>query len=225
MSANATEVAAYRDLYYKEVDERDNPIMWLDLSNTMGTIEYKRGYPYIEWQQRVLEGDDVMIFNPQYMTLLEAQKKAIVEDEYLGFSIKPIDFKNLLSNSQINYQDKKRAILSLTEKDNALTEKLIELLIHNKRITIIGDIAISFIQLYNEQNNIKEATVITASPINKELESEILSKINTSNVKSVNLTNIVDPNIIGGFIIRFDGKEYNASVKQNLNNLKKELTN
>ena len=70
---------AYRDLYYKEVDERDNPIMWLDLSSTAGTIEYKRGYPYIEWQQRVLEGDDVMVFNPQYMTLLEAQKKAIVE--------------------------------------------------------------------------------------------------------------------------------------------------
>jgi len=88
MSANATEVAAYRELYYKEVDERDNPIMWLDLSSSMGTIEYNRGYPYIEWQQRVLSGDDVIIFNPQYMTLLEAQKKAIVEDEYLGFSIK-----------------------------------------------------------------------------------------------------------------------------------------
>ena len=152
----------------------------------------------------------------------EVYKDMSLIKELYGSSI---DFKNLLSNSQINYQDKKSAILSLTEKDNALTEKLIELLIHNKRITIIGDIAISFIQLYNEQNNIKEATVITASPINKELESEILSKINISNVKSVNLTNIVDPNIIGGFIIRFDGKEYNASVKQNLNNLKKELTN
>ena len=152
----------------------------------------------------------------------EVYKDMSLIKELYGSSI---DFKNLLSNSQINYQDKKRAVLSLTEKDNALTEKLIELLIHNKRITIIGDIAISFIQLYNEQNNIKEATVITASPINKELESEILSKINTSNFKSVNLTNIVDPNIIGGFIIRFDGKEYNASVKQNLNNLKKELTN
>ena len=152
----------------------------------------------------------------------EVYKDMSLIKELYGSSI---DFKNLLSNSHINYQDKKRAILSLTEKDNALTEKLIELLIHNKRITIIGDIAISFIQLYNEQNNIKEATVITASPINKQLESEILSKINISNVKSVNLTNIVDPNIIGGFIIRFDGKEYNASVKQNLNNLKKELTN
>ena len=54
----------------------------------MQQLEYKRGYPYIEWQQRVLGGNNVTIFNPQYMTLLEAQEKAIVEDEYLGFSMK-----------------------------------------------------------------------------------------------------------------------------------------
>ena len=136
-----------------------------------------------------------------------------------------LDFKNLLSNSQINFQDKKKLILSLIKQSNALTEKLIDLLIHNKRVKIIGDIASSFIQLYNKNNNIKEATIITASPINNELESEILSMINIKDAKSVNLTNVVNPNIIGGFIIRFDGKEYNASVKQNLNNLKTELTN
>lgn len=136
-----------------------------------------------------------------------------------------LDFKNLLSNSQINFQDKKRLILSLIKQSNSLTEKLIDLLIHNKRVKIIGDIASSFIQLYNKDNNIKEATIITASPVNNELESKILSMINIKDAKSVNLTNVVNPNIIGGFIIRFDGKEYNASVKQNLNNLKTELTN
>ena len=136
-----------------------------------------------------------------------------------------LDFKNLLSNTQINYQDKKKAILALIEKSNYITEKLIDLLIHNKRVSIIGDIAISFIQLYNKHNDVKEATVITASPINEDLKSMILSKINISDHKSVSLTNIIDSSIIGGFIIRFDGKEYNASVKQNLNNLKKELTN
>jgi len=87
MSANATEVATYRELYYKEVNELDNPLIWLDLSSSSGTIEYNRGYPYIEWLQRVL-GGKVHTFNPQYMTLLDAQKKAIVEDEYLGFSMK-----------------------------------------------------------------------------------------------------------------------------------------
>ena len=136
-----------------------------------------------------------------------------------------LDFKNLLSNSQINFQDKKKLILSLIKQSNSLTEKLIDLLIHNKRVKIIGDIATSFIQLYNKHNNIKEATIITASPINNELESKILSMINIKDAKSVNLTNVVNPNIIGGFILRFDGKEYNASVKQNLNNLKTELTN
>ena len=136
-----------------------------------------------------------------------------------------LDFNSLLSNSQINYQDKKKAILSLLENSNTITEKLIDLLIHNKRVSIIGDIAISFIQLYNKHNDIKEATVITASPINEDLKSIILSKINISDPKSISLTNIIDSSIIGGFIIRFDGKEYNASVKQNLNNLKKELTN
>ena len=136
-----------------------------------------------------------------------------------------LDFKSLLSNSQIKYQDKKKAILSILENSSALTEKLIDLLIHNKRLSIIGDIAISYIQLYNKHNDIKEATVITASPIDEDLKSIILSKINISDSKSISLTNIIDSSIIGGFIIRFDGKEYNASMKQNLNNLKKELTN
>ena len=135
------------------------------------------------------------------------------------------DFKNLLSNSTIDNFDKKKAILSLLEKNNSITEKLLDLLIHNKRVAIISDIASCFIQLYNKNNNIKEAIVITASPIDKDLERKILSQIKIPAAKSINLINLVDSSIIGGFIIRYDGKEYNASIKQNLKNLKTELIN
>ena len=135
------------------------------------------------------------------------------------------DFKNLLSNSIIDNIDKKKAILSLIEKNNSITEKLLDLLIHNKRVAIISDISSSFIQLYNKHNNIKEAVVITASPIDKNLENQILSQIKIPEAKSITLTNLVDSSIIGGFIIQYDGKEYNASIKQNLKNLKTELTN
>ena len=135
------------------------------------------------------------------------------------------DFKNLLSNAIIDNFDKKKAILSLLEKNNSITEKLLDLLIHNKRVAIISDIASCFIQLYNKNNNIKEAVVITASPIDKDLEKKILSQIKIPAAKSINLINLVDSSIIGGFIIRYDGKEYNASIKQNLKNLKTELIN
>lgn len=135
------------------------------------------------------------------------------------------DFKNLLSNSIIDNFDKKKAILSLLEKKNSITEKLLDLLIHNKRVAIITDIASCFIQLYNKNNNIKEAIVITASPIDKDLEKKILSQIKIPAAKSITLINLIDSSIIGGFIIRYDGKEYNASIKQNLKNLKTELIN
>ena len=135
------------------------------------------------------------------------------------------DFKNLLSNSIIDNFDKKKAILSLLEKNNPITEKLLDLLIHNKRVAIISDIASCFIQLYNKNNNIKDAIVITASPIDNDLEKNILSQIKIPAAKSINLINLVDSSIIGGFIIRYDGKEYNASIKQNLKNLKTELIN
>ncbi len=135
------------------------------------------------------------------------------------------DFKNLLSNSIIDNFDKKKAILSLLEKKNSITEKLLDLLIHNKRVAIITDISSCFIQLYNKNNNIKEAIVITASPIDKDLEKKILSQIKIPAAKSITLTNLIDSSIIGGFIIRYDGKEYNASIKQNLKNLKTELIN
>ena len=79
--------------------------------------------------------------------------------------------------------------------------------------------------MYNKNNNIKEAIVITASPIDKDLEKKILSQIKIPAAKSITLTNLIDSSIIGGFIIRYDGKEYNASIKQNLKNLKTELIN
>jgi hypothetical protein len=108
MSANATEVQEYRNLYYKdEVDDRDNPLMWLDLSSSMGSIEYMRGYPYIEWSQRILTGK-VSQLNTEYMTLLEAQKKAIIEDEYLGFNFSILlteDFHEDVSGSVIFYKE------------------------------------------------------------------------------------------------------------------------
>ena len=43
------------------------------------------------------------------------------------------DFKNLLSNSQLNYHDKKKLILSMVNESNVLTEKLMDILIQNKR--------------------------------------------------------------------------------------------
>jgi len=56
------------------------------------------------------------------------------------------------------------------------------------------------------------------------LEAKVLAKVKELTSKSVELENIVDDTIIGGFILRIGDKQYNASVANKLNNLKREFT-
>jgi F-type H+-transporting ATPase subunit delta len=57
------------------------------------------------------------------------------------------------------------------------------------------------------------------------LETKVLAKIATFSNKKITIENIVDPTIIGGFILRIGDKQYNASVANRLQVLKRELSN
>jgi F-type H+-transporting ATPase subunit delta len=52
-----------------------------------------------------------------------------------------------------------------------------------------------------------------------------LAKIATLSDKKITIENIVNPSIIGGFILRIGDKQYNASIANRLQVLKRELSN
>ena len=133
------------------------------------------------------------------------------------------DFKNLISNPLINNSDKKEILSIVLSKMNEQTSNLINLLIANKRLSILYDIAHGFNDIYNRENNIERATVVTATPISEKIKNQVLKKIQTLSNKSVETENIIDKTIIGGFILRYENREYNASFSQRLNKLKSEL--
>jgi F-type H+-transporting ATPase subunit delta len=53
----------------------------------------------------------------------------------------------------------------------------------------------------------------------------VLAKIKEFSNKKITIQNIVDPNIIGGFVLRIGDKQYNASVASKLGELKRQLMN
>jgi F-type H+-transporting ATPase subunit delta len=67
------------------------------------------------------------------------------------------------------------------------------------------------------------ATVTTAVPLTEPLEKEVLKKASTLTPFKIELKNIVDPDIKGGFILRVGDLQYNASVANRLETLKREL--
>ena len=57
------------------------------------------------------------------------------------------------------------------------------------------------------------------------LSAKVLAKIATLSNKKITIENSVDPAIIGGFILRIGDKQYNASIANRLQVLKRELSN
>lgn len=121
--------------------------------------------------------------------------------------------------------DLKKAVLNQVFPDiNALSSGLFDVLISNKRLSVLGDVASKYNDLHDASIGKEKATVITAVPLTAELELKVLAKIKELTNKAVELENIVDESILGGFVLRIGDKQYNASIANQLNKLKREFT-
>jgi len=135
------------------------------------------------------------------------------------------ELKSFIQSPTTTVEVKESALSEIFTAVNPVTKSLFRLLLENKRFEILSDIATVYNNLFEEMNGVEVAKVTTAVPMDAELESKVLSKILTFSNKKVNIENIVDPSIIGGFILRIGDQQYNASVANRLQVLKRELSN
>jgi F-type H+-transporting ATPase subunit delta len=132
---------------------------------------------------------------------------------------------DLALKNAIAKQDTKKEILNqVFPKLNPLTSKLFDVLVDNNRIDAVADVARKYNELYDNYIGKEKATVTTAVSMTKDLEIKVMAKIKELTSKSVDLENIVDESIIGGFILRVGDIQYNASIASKLNKLKREFT-
>jgi F-type H+-transporting ATPase subunit delta len=146
------------------------------------------------------------------MTLIT---QTISENEALG---------NMLKSSVIRSDIKKSTLLEIFPNLDSLSKGLLDLLVSNKRIDILEIIALKYSELFDQLNGKEKATVTTAIPMTSDLEIKVLAKVKELTNKAVELENIVDESILGGFILRVGDKQYNASIANQLNKLKREFT-
>ena len=135
------------------------------------------------------------------------------------------DFLDMLK-SPIVKSDRKASILKLVfEKEVCeLSMKFINLVLEKKREAILGAIANSFMDLYNDLKNIVKATVVTANAITEDTRNKVLSQLKlVAGDANILIEEQVDESIIGGFVLRIGDTEYNASIANKLQQLKREF--
>jgi len=134
------------------------------------------------------------------------------------------DLREFLASPIITQDVKMSALSEVFGSVQAETKSLFRLLQENKRFGILGDIATQYHTQFDDMNGVEVANVTTAFPITAELEAKILAKAATISTKKITIQNTVDPSIIGGFILRIGDKQYNASVSNRLQELKREFS-
>lgn len=134
---------------------------------------------------------------------------------------KNAELSGFLKSPMIGGDKKLAALQQVFATVNDLTKKSFGLLVTNKRVDILADVATQYIVLFEEMNKRVIATVTTAVALDAALEAKVLAKAKELAGKEVTLEKHVDPSIIGGFILRVGDKEINASVQSKLGNLKR----
>ena len=136
------------------------------------------------------------------------------------------DFEVMLRSPIVKSEDKIKVLKALFDgKVNNVTLGLFHLLEDNKRIAMLEAIAKQYAIIYDFDKHTQEAKVTTAVPLTKEVEKEVLAKIVDLTGEKANLVNEVNPNILGGFILRVGDVQYDASISNYLSELKKEFDN
>lgn len=134
------------------------------------------------------------------------------------------ELHQMLQSPVVKSADKKSVLLSVFTQSNVYTNNLIDTLIANKRLPILNEVAISYNHLFDELKGTQVATVTTAVAITGDLKTKVLAKIKELTGKDAEVTNIIDESILGGFILRVGDIQYNASIANKLDKLKREFT-
>ena len=131
----------------------------------------------------------------------------------------------LLMKNPIVSTDKKDAVIKAVfeNKVEEITMLFLGLMTRKGRESNLMIIAQEYINSYKESIGVKVAHVTTAAPLDAETREQILALISTTKGTKIELVETVKKELIGGFILRMDDEQYDASVTKKLRQLRNQF--
>ena len=134
------------------------------------------------------------------------------------------DFKNVLDSPVVKTSDKKKVADSLFKgKINDLSMRFIDLMFTNKREAYLPHIARNFEILYKKEKGILSAELVLPGKIDGIETEKFIQLLKKTYNREIQLEEVIKPEILGGFILRVEDEQFDASVSSELSDIKKEL--
>ena len=128
--------------------------------------------------------------------------------------------------SPIIQQDKKQNMVREIFKNHLCetTYKFFSLIVKKRREPQLLMICRQFILIYYKSHNIKEAYITSAEPLSEKMIQHIKNYLEKDSLFTFLIFPSVDPQLIGGLVIKIDDFNFDASIQAKINKLKAEFS-
>ena len=129
-------------------------------------------------------------------------------------------------NNPLVSQDAKGEVLTkiLKSQVNSETFKFLMVLVNRDRINLLKSVITNYLELVYETASIKTIDVVTAVEFSNAQKNTLIQKLKElTNAREIKLNITIDPNLIGGFLIKTESKVVDFTIKNQLQQLAKHL--
>ena len=134
------------------------------------------------------------------------------------------DFNLLLDSPVVKGSNKIKSIQSIFQgRVNEYSLNFLILIVENKREKYIPGIFRNLEDLYRQEEGIKTAVLTSSQPLKDSIVLQIRQILEKEFKSKVELSQKVNPEIIGGFVLRVGDQQYDASIITQLKKIKEQL--
>ncbi|MGC3978726.1 MAG: F0F1 ATP synthase subunit delta [Paludibacteraceae bacterium] len=133
------------------------------------------------------------------------------------------ELKVVFENPVLSKEDKKKIILTAAGiKVTPVFESFVDLVLKNNREAQLHNIVLKYEDLYRKKNNVLHGKLTTAVSIDETTEEKLIKLVEKQIKGTLELEKVVDPSILGGFLMEIDSVRWDASIRNQLNKIKNE---
>jgi F-type H+-transporting ATPase subunit delta len=132
------------------------------------------------------------------------------------------DLRRLVLSPVISAEDQAKALGAVLQKAgiSGLTANFVKLIAKNRRLFAAGDMMKAFRALVARERGEVSADVASAHALTPEQMQLLSDTLRTSIGKNVRIDTRVDPNLLGGLVVKVGSRMIDSSLRTKLNNLK-----
>lgn len=135
------------------------------------------------------------------------------------------DLKALLANPAVSAERKRNLVAAVAGRAKAseLLTRLLAIMGERDRLELLPIVAIAYAKIWNAHRGVVAAEAVSATPLDETQTRAVAQALGAATGREVDLQARVDPRLLGGMLVKMEGRTYDGSVRARLLALRRTL--